>query len=143
MRTYTYRAITEPGETKGVLVVSFPDVPEAITEADGEASALEAAADALGLALLSYPLRGLALPKPRARDGHVVTVAPEIAAKLAVLEAFAASGLTKSELARRLGVRETEARRILDPLHATKLPRLAETLAVLGKRLVVGVEEAA
>lgn len=94
-------------------------------------------------ALLSYPLRGLPLPEALARKGHAVTVAPEVAAKLAVLEAFAASGISKSELARRLRVSENEPRRILDPLHATKLPRLAAALAALGRRLVVGVENTA
>jgi antitoxin HicB len=143
MRTFTYRALLEPGERDGVVVVTFPDVPEAITQGDGEADALREAEDALGVALLSYPLRGLRLPRARARKGHAVTVAPEVAAKLAVLEAFAASGISKSELARRLGVSENEARRILDPLHATKLPRLSQALAALGRRLVVGVAETA
>ncbi len=143
MRTYTYRAFVEPGRRKGVHVVTFPDVPEAITEGDGEAPALKEAEDALGVALLSYPMRGLPLPAPRSRGGRPITVAAEVAAKLAVLEAFTESGLSKSELARRLGVNENEARRILDPMHATKLPRLAAALAVLGKRLVVGVMEAA
>jgi antitoxin HicB len=143
LRTYTYRAVTEPGEREGIRVVTFPDVPEAITEGQGEAEALREAEDALGVALLSYLMRGLPLPDPRTRSGHAITVAAEVAAKLAVLETFAGSGLSKSELARRLGVSENEARRILDPMHATKLPRLAEALSVLGKRLIVGVEEAA
>ena len=56
-------------------------------------------------------------------------------------EAFSAAGIPKSERARRLGVSENEACRILDPLHATKLPRLAQALAALGRRLVVDVEE--
>src|SRR5690606_5735501 len=34
-----------------------------------------------------------------------------------------------------------EARRILDPRHPTKLPTLADTLARLGKRLVISVED--
>jgi antitoxin HicB len=143
LRTYTYRALIEPGARKGVVVVTFPDVPEAITEGHEEVRALKEAEDALGVALLSYLMRGLPLPNPRARSRRAITVAADVAAKLAVLEAFGASGISKSELARRLGVSENEARRILDPMHATKLPRLAEALAVLGKRLVVGVEEAA
>ena len=53
------------------------------------------------------------MPKARTRAGHAVTVAPEIAAKLAVLEAFAASGISKSELARRIGVSENEARQAI------------------------------
>jgi antitoxin HicB len=143
VRTFTYRASVEPGEKDGVVVVTFPDVPEAITEGRGEADALREAEDALGVALLSYVLRDLALPKPRARSGIAITVGPEVAGKLAVLEAFAMAGISKTELAGRLGVSENEARRILDPMHATKLPRLAEALSALGRRLIVGVEEAA
>ena len=143
MRTYTYRAVLEAGARAGIRIATFPDVPEAITEGVGELEALREAEDALGTALLSYPVRGLPLPKPRARHGRTVTVAADVAAKLAVLEAFAAAGISKSEFARRLDVSENEARRILDPMHATKLPRLVQALAALGKRLVVGIEEAA
>ena len=63
-----------------------------------------------------------------------------MAAKLAVLDAFRASGLSKPELSRRLG-RDEEVRRILDPMHPTKLPTLRAALAALGRRLVIGVEE--
>jgi antitoxin HicB len=73
----------------------------------------------------------------------MVAVAPDIAAKLAVLEAFAAAGIAKSELGRRMGKDEKEIRRILDPKHPTKLPAMVEALRALGKRLVIGVEEAA
>jgi antitoxin HicB len=62
--------------------------------------------------------------------------------KLAVLEAFGAAGISKSELARRLGKDEKEVRRMLDPRHPTKLPALTAVLRALGKRLVVGVVEA-
>ena len=141
MRTYSYRAVLEAGDKAGVIVVSFPDVPEAITEGDGESDALRAAEEALATALLSYPMCRLPVPRAGTEIGVKVTVSAEAAAKLAVLEAFAASSMSKSELARRLGVRETEARRILDPMHATKLPRLQEALVIFGKRLVVGVEE--
>jgi antitoxin HicB len=45
-------------------------------------------------------------------------------------------------LARRLRKDEKEIRRILDPRHPTKLPALIAALRALGKRLVVGIEEA-
>ncbi|MBF0136367.1 MAG: hypothetical protein H7833_09515 [Magnetococcus sp. DMHC-1] len=38
---------------------------------------------------------------------------------------------------------EKEARRILDPRHGTKLPLLEQALFVLGKRLVVSIQDAA
>ena len=52
-------------------------------------------------------------------------------------------GVTNSELARRLGVRETVVRRMLDPDHETRSEKLQTALAVLGKRIVVAVEDAA
>lgn len=144
MKAFAYRAQFEPGDRKGIIVVSFPDVPEAITQGHGEADARTIAEEALGLALLSYLQRGRPLPKPRAKDRNLVeiAVAPDVAAKLAVLESFAAAGISKSELARRIGKDEKEVRRILDPKHSTKLPTLTAALRALGKRLVVGVTEA-
>lgn len=139
MRTYSYKATVEFVDS-GVVIVTFPDVPEAITEGDGLEAAMQAAEEALGLALLSYPMRGLSLPPAAAGSGAMVTVLPDIAAKLALLESFAEAGLTKSEFARRLGKDEKEVRRILDPMHPTKLPTLSKALAALGRRLVVGVE---
>jgi antitoxin HicB len=143
MRAYLYRAEFERGSRRGV-VVSFPDVPEAITQGRDAADARAMAEEALGLALLSYLERGLPLPRPRAKARSLVdiAVAPDVAAKLAVLEAFKAAGISKSELSRRLGKDEKEVRRMLDPRHPTKLPALTAALRALGKRLVVGVMEA-
>ena len=140
---YAYRAVFEPGERRGVVVATFPDLPEAITQGRGEADARRMAADALGTALLTYARTGRPLPRPRARAGEMISVAPDVAAKLAVLAAFAASGMTKRALARRLGKDEKEVRRILDPMHRTKLAALSAALEALGRRLVVGVEELA
>ena len=143
MRSYGYRAQFERGSRRG-YVVSFPDVPEAITQGRDMADARAMAEEALGLALLAYLERGMPLPKPRAKGRSLVeiAVAADVAAKLAVLECFVAAGISKSELARRLGKDEKEVRRILDPKHATKLPALTAALRVLGKRLMVGVMEA-
>ncbi len=145
MRTFVYRGRFEPGAKRGVIVVSFPDVPEAVTEGRGEADAMFQAQEALGLALLSYPERDLPLPKPKARDGDLVPIAVEaaVAAKLAFLDAFREAGISKSEFGRRIGKDEKEVRRLLDPKHSSKLSTLTEALRVLGQRLVVSVEAAA
>jgi antitoxin HicB len=144
VRAYSYRALFEQGDRRGTVVVTFPDVPEAITQGRGEGDARAKAEEALALVLLTYLKRGKPLPKPRAKGRGLVdvAVAPEVAAKLAVLESFAAARMTKSELARRIGKDEKEVRRILDPKHPTKLPALTAALRALGKRLVVGVMEA-
>jgi antitoxin HicB len=144
MRYFIYSARFERGDRRGI-VVSFPDVPEAITQGDDEADARAMAEEALGLALLTYPERGLPLPRRLARAKGLVPIAvePEVAAKLAVLEAFREARISKSELGRRLGKDEKEIRRILDPRNPTKLGTLTETLRVLGRRLVMGMEKAA
>jgi antitoxin HicB len=144
MRSFVYHAEFEGGAERGI-VVSFPDVPEAITQGNDAGDALAMAEEALGMALLSYVARGLPLPKAKAKGGKLLAVwaPPVVAAKLAVLEAFAESGMSKVDLARQLGKDEKEVRRILDPRHPTKLSALAGALRVLGKRLVVGVEKAA
>ncbi len=144
MRTFVYAARFEPGDTSG-MVVSFPDVPEAITQGEEQADATKQAQAALGLALLTYPRRGLAVPPAKAKGRGLVAIAvePEVAAKIAVLEAFKRSGISKSELGRRIGKDEKEVRRILDPRHNTKLATLTEALRELGQQLVIGVQTAA
>jgi antitoxin HicB len=140
MKPFVYFACFEPGKKRGV-VVSFPDVPEAITQGNDAADAVVQAEEALGLALLTYPARGLPLPRSKRHAGLVpIAVEPEIAAKLAVIEAARTADISKSEFARRIGKDEKEARRILDPRHATKLPTLAAALRKLGQQLVIAVE---
>ena len=129
----------------GVLVV-FPDVPEAITHGEDHAEARKNAAEALGMALRGYLADGEPLPCPAAKGkkGLVdIPVEASDALKIAVIEAFQAAGISKSEFARRLGKAVTEAQRILDPDHPTKLASLTAALAVLGKELVVSVRDAA
>ena len=142
MRTYAYRAVFEPGDEGGV-VVTFPDVPEAISQGVDEAMAAEMGGKALGLALLTYLKLGRELPEPRAQEGRWISLEAETAAKVALIEAFNASGISKLEFGRRLGKDEKEVRRLLDPKHSSRLGSLAAALAALGRCLVVGVQEAA
>lgn len=143
MQPFVYHAQFEPGDERGI-VVTFPDVPEAITEGDDESEARVMAEEALALALLSYPQRDLPLPVPVSHGGDLIPiiVAPEDAAKLAVLDAWRQAGISKSVLARRLGKDEKEVRRILDPMHPTKLSVLEAALRALGRRLVISTEAA-
>jgi len=142
---YIYAANFAP-DADGFYLVTFPDVPEALTQGEGMADARASASDALGMALRGYLAHGRPLPAPATPAGAGLEGVPVDAAtalKLAVVEAFGASGISKSELARRLGRTENEARRILDPDHPSKLPALQAALAVLGKQVVVSIRDAA
>lgn len=74
---------------------------------------------------------------------HRVEVPLYLAPKLALYTILRERGISKSELARRLGCRETVVRRMLDLKHDTKPEKLAAALEALGKRLLVSMEEAA
>ena len=89
-------------------------------------------------------LGGLSFPAPRkARRGeHIVSPPAETVAKAALYVAMAEAGISKVELAKRLGVDEKEVRRLLDPHYGSKLPRIAEAIGALGRRLVIGLETA-
>jgi len=65
-----------------------------------------------------------------------------MAGKSALYKELRARGLSNVALARTLGVRESEVRRMLDPKHATTIGRLEQALEALGQRRVVPVEPA-
>lgn len=125
------------------LLVTFPDVPEAITGGKDRSEADANAQDALEVALLTYVEQGRALPLAKARQGVPVNISANVVVKIAFIEAFGASGLTRVALAERLGKQESEVRRMLDPYHGSKLAAMEAGLNVLGKQLVVTVRDAA
>jgi antitoxin HicB len=145
MRTFVYPARFEPGDKPGVLVITFRDFPEAITQGKGEKDALWQAADCLEEAIAGRIAGGRAIPKASraARGERLIPVPAPMAAKAALYLAMAEAGMTNVQLARKLGCDEKEVRRMLDPRHPTKLPRIKEALDVFGKSLVVSVKEAA
>ena len=145
MRTFVFPAKFERGEKPGVLVVTFRDVPEAITQGNGEKDALRQAADCLEEAIAGRIAGGRDIPKPSraTRAQRLVPVPAPMAAKAALYLAMREAGMSNVQLARKLGCDEREVRRMLDPRHPTKLPRIKEALEVLGKRLIVSVEAAA
>ena len=71
-----------------------------------------------------------------------VILASTIVAKLAFIEAFKKSGMTRVALAERLGKVESEVRRMLEPYHRTKLDALEAGMKALGKRFRISVEDA-
>lgn len=139
---YRYYATFDPDPDGGILV-TFADVPEAITHGTDHVDAVASAQEALGLALRGYPYDEKEIPAPAAKEGVPITVSADDALKIAVISAFRHARISKAELARRLGKAENEARRILDPDHATKLGPMQAALAVLGKEVVITIKDAA
>ena len=130
----------EPEESGGVLV-QFVDVPEAHTVGAIEAAAGgDRALDCLIAALGGYIKLARKIPRPSPARGRPVAVLPPlVAAKLALYEAMRAQGITRTELARRLGLQENGVRRLLDLDHRSHIDQIDRALAALGQRLEVRV----
>jgi antitoxin HicB len=143
MRSFTYPARLK--FEKDGISVQFPDLPEAITSGKSRADALEQAADCLEEAIAARIADGLEIPKPSAAKARqvLVSLTAPMAAKAALYLAIKETGVSNAKLARRLGYDEREIRRMLDPRQATRLARIQRVLQMLGKRLLISMENAA
>jgi antitoxin HicB len=143
MERFEYAVRCTPAN-EGGFVVSCRDLPQLVTQGDDLVHARAEAGDAMDEVFAAYMHGGLALPTPsKARRGeHLVSPPAETMAKAALHAATHEAGCTKAQLARRLGVDEKEVRRMRDPHCGSKLPRIAEAIGVLGRRLVIGLEAA-
>ena len=126
----------------GFFLLTFPDFPEAATDGESLEEALHNAVDALEEAIAGRINRDEPIPQPgnRMNRQHRVLVPAQVAVKAALYMAVRDAGIKNTELAERLGADEKEVRRLLDPHHRSKLPRLEAALATLGRKLVIGVE---
>jgi antitoxin HicB len=143
MSTFVYPATIEV-DTAGCYLVTFPDVPEAGTDAESREEVLHEAPDALIAALGGYMEAKKAIPQPsKVMRGHVSVVLPILAtAKLALYEAMRTGKVTNMELGRRLGRSEGAIRRLVDLDHRSHIGQIETALAALGHRLVIEVHAA-
>jgi antitoxin HicB len=142
MQHFVYPACLTPEEQDGGFVVTFPDLPEAITQGDEVSDALRQGADCLEEAIAGRIRRHACLPEasPVESDHYPIPLPAQTAAKAALYLAIRQAGLTQVELAALLHCDEKEVRRLLDPRHASKMARLEAALAALGQQLVVSVQ---
>lgn len=126
-------------EAEGGFTVTFADLPEAISYGADKREAKMMAAEVLELAVAERMDRGEDIPSasPTGPDEVLVAMRPLLAAKLALHSALARERITKSDLARRLGVDEAVIRRMLQPRRATRIDSLASALNALGVTLQV------
>jgi antitoxin HicB len=122
-------------DDEGRVQVRFPDFPEALTDGADEAEALAEAADCLAEAVAARiaDREDLPVPSPVRRGLYVVPLQPVLAYKAALFTAMRRDGVSKSELARRLGLDEKDVRRLVDPSYrGSKVERLHAALAACG-----------
>ena len=141
MLRFTYPAKLTADRKDGGYVVSFRDLPEAITQGDSIDEAMSEAEGALQAAIEGRLEDNMDIPAPTQikRGERPVATPVTTALKAAVYIELKEQGISKSELARRMNVNEKEARRMLNPKHPTKVPTLERALAALGRRAEIEV----
>jgi len=132
----------DPAE-EGGFVVNFPDFPEGWSQGDSREEALAQAADLLETMVGNYMAEGWDLPDPsRAAGRPLVPLTPLIAAKAELYRAMRNAGITKAELARRIGISPQQVQRLFVIRHASRLDQIESAMRALGRRLVVTTDAA-
>lgn len=126
------------------LLVTFPDVPEAVTFGEDEAEALLMAEDALLVILSAYMDDRQPIPEPSPLNGRPgVALKVAASAKIALYNALLAAGKRKADLARMLNLTAIQVDHLLSLHHKSRIEQIETALAALGKRLIVEMREAA
>jgi antitoxin HicB len=121
----------------GTFIVTFADIPEAITQGESEQEATAMAQEALETALDFYfeDKREVPMPSAPRRGQPVVELPASLSAKVLLLNEMVRQRVRPAELARRLKTTPQEVNRLTDLHHTTRIDGIAAALKVLGKRL--------
>ncbi len=134
-----YPVILTPDEEVGGFVVTFPDIPEAITQGESLDEAMEMAADALETALEFYFEDNRKVPPPsRIKRGQKSVELPvSVTAKVLLLNEMIEQKVRPAELARRLHTTPQVVNRLTSIRHASKIDGIAAAMKTLGKTLEI------
>ena len=134
---FMYPVTLKLDKEDGGFVVTFVDIPEAITQGDTVSEALAAARDALESALDFYfeDKRAVPLPSTPKRGQHVVELPASLSAKVLLLNEMVTQNVRPAELARRLNTTPQEVNRLTNLRHTTRIDGIAAALQALGKHL--------
>lgn len=136
-----FPATFTPDTEVGGFVVTFRDIPEAITQGDTKEEALAMAADALLCAMDFYfeDNRIVPLPSKAKRGEYLISLPASVSSKVLLLNEMLSQQIAPSELARRLDTTRQEVNRLIDLNHSTKIDRIEEAFAALGKHLELSI----
>ena len=123
------------------ITVTFRDIPEAITQGDDEADALSMAKEVLLAAMEVYFDEKRPVPSPSAaqRNDRLIPVPASVLAKILLLNQMLEQNVIPSELARRMATTRQEVNRLIDLKHTTRIDRIEEAMAALGRKLELSV----
>ena len=126
-----------PDETDDGFVVTFRDIPEAITQAETREDALAMALEALEVAMEFYfeDKRSVPMPSKLKRGELAVELPPSLSAKILLLNEMLKQDIRPAELARRLKTTPHEVNRLTNLRHTSRIDGIADALHAMGRHL--------
>jgi len=130
-------------DDNGTILVTVPDIPEAVTFGEDREDALARAADAIESAIMGCMSAREDVPAPKAKGQECVLLPALSVAKIELYRAMRADGVGKAALAKRLGVALPHIDRLLDLRHASRLDAIERAFTALGRTMEVVIKAAA
>lgn len=123
------------------FLVTFPDIPEAITQGESVEEACKAALDVLESAIELYidDSRIIPLPSRIKRGQKSVELPASMAAKVLLLNEMLRQKVRPAELARRLRTTPQEVNRLTSLRHTSRIDGIDAAMRALGKTLEIRV----
>ena len=137
-----YRIKIEPDDN-GTLLVTCPALPEVTTFGDDEADAMRRAVGALEEAIAARMAGGEDVPEGHQRGPRLVRLPALTVLKVELYRQMREAGMTRAELARRLGWKRESVDRLFRLDHASRLQQLEAAFGALGQAVSVSVHAAA
>ena len=127
-------------ELPDAVLVSFPDVPEALTEGETVEDAMREAVDCLVAALGGYVRNGQRIPVPSERPNAPLVRLPALAAaKVTLYQTLLGQPEGRAGLAERIGLTESALDRLVDLDQRSPIGQVEDALSALGLALRVEV----
>ncbi|MEG6509469.1 type II toxin-antitoxin system HicB family antitoxin [Methyloligella sp. 2.7D] len=137
-----YRIELAPDDN-GTLLVTCPQIPMVATFGESEADARQHAVDAIETALASLIDDGEEIPVPDGSAGPAVRLPLLTTLKVQLYWALRSAGITRAELARRLGWNRESVDRLFRLDHRSRLEQLEAAFGALGRIVDLQVRDAA
>src|SRR4051812_14614281 len=138
-----YRVELTP-DTNDTLLVTCPRLPMVTTFGENQAEALAHAVDAIEVVIASMIDEGDEIPRPTSTGRGLPVALPLLTSlKLELYWALRETGITRAELARRLGWNRESVDRLFRVGHQSRPEQLEAAFRALGRRVDIRVRQAA
>jgi antitoxin HicB len=137
-----YRIKLEPDDN-GTLLVTCPALPEVTTFGENEADAIHHAVNAIEEAIAARMAASEDVPEGHQRGPRLVRLPALTVLKVELYRQLREAGMTRAELARRLGWKRESVDRLFRLDHASRLEQIEAAFAALGQAVSVSVHAAA